>query len=180
MANFHGKSECFGVNMAVNIKDEISEHYSKTSSAVDDILTKLKEANSQHDAELQTRIDDIVKNIDEKNEEFKAAVESLEQDSEFEKFTIAFFGATNAGKSTIIETLRILFDEDSRKKTMAIRCDDCVEQQKKYEEKCSEVVKKLEELKKSYSPKAKFVSVLMYVLMLIIGVVAGILLAGVV
>ena len=69
---------------------------------MDDILAKLKEANSQHDAELQARIDDIVKIIDEKNEEFKVAVESLERDSEFEKFTIAFFGATNAGKSTII------------------------------------------------------------------------------
>lgn len=166
--------------MTVNIKDEISEQYSKTSSAVDDILAKLKEANSQHDAELQARIDDIVKIIDEKNEEFKVAVESLERDSEFEKFTIAFFGATNAGKSTIIESLRILYDEESRKKTMAIHCDDCVEQQKKYEESCSDVIKKLEALKKCYSPKAKFVSVLMYVLMLIIGVVAGILLAGVV
>ena len=76
--------------MAESIKDEISEYYSNTSSAVDEILAKLKEANSQHDEELQSRIDDVVKNIEEKNEEFKVAVESLEKDSEFEKFTIAF------------------------------------------------------------------------------------------
>ena len=50
--------------MSESIKDEISEYYSNTSSAVDEILSKLKEANSQHDEELQSRIDDVVKSID--------------------------------------------------------------------------------------------------------------------
>lgn len=38
----------------------------------------------------------------------------LEQHAEWDKFTMAFFGETNAGKSTIIESLRILFKEDAR------------------------------------------------------------------
>lgn len=38
----------------------------------------------------------------------------LEENAEWEKFTMAFFGETNAGKSTIIESLRILFEEESR------------------------------------------------------------------
>lgn len=166
--------------MAESIKDEISEYYSNTSSAVDEILAKLKEANSQHDEELQSRIDDVVKSIEEKNEEFKAAVESLEKDSEFEKFTIAFFGATNAGKSTIIESLRILFDEDSRRKSMEYHSNECVAIKKKYEEKCDDVISNLEKLKKLYSPKSKVVSIFIYVVILIIGFVGGFLLSGVV
>ena len=51
--------------MSESIKDEISEYYSNTSSAVDEVLAKLKEANSQHDEELQSRIDDVVKSIEE-------------------------------------------------------------------------------------------------------------------
>ncbi|WP_297944985.1 hypothetical protein [uncultured Fibrobacter sp.] len=164
--------------MAESIKDEISEYYSNTSSAVDEILAKLKEANSQHDEELQSRIDDVVKNIEEKNEEFKVAVESLEKDSEFEKFTIAFFGATNAGKSTIIESLRILFDEESRAKAMEKRSNNCAALKKKYEEKCVEVINNLENLKKVYSPKSKVISVFIYVFILIIGIIGGFLLSG--
>lgn len=42
----------------------------------------------------------------------------LEEHAEWEKFTIAFFGETNAGKSTIIESLRILFNEQSRQQLL--------------------------------------------------------------
>lgn len=166
--------------MVENIRDEILKHYANVSSAVDEILAELKEANSQHDAELQNRIDDVIKSIDEKNVEFKLAVESLEQDCEFEKFTIAFFGATNAGKSTIIEALRILFDEESRKKSMKIQGENCATIKKTYDEKCSDVLKNLEQLKKSYSPKSKITAILLYVAMLVVGVIVGFLLAGVV
>lgn len=38
--------------------------------------------------------------------------------TEWDKLVIAFFGETNAGKSTIIETFRILFDETERRKNM--------------------------------------------------------------
>ncbi|WP_313488077.1 hypothetical protein [Pseudescherichia sp.] len=42
----------------------------------------------------------------------------LEKYAEWDKFTLAFFGETNAGKSTIIESLRILFDEESRRQIL--------------------------------------------------------------
>lgn len=41
-------------------------------------------------------------------------IKELEDNSEWEYFTVAFFGETNAGKSTIIETLRILFEEPTK------------------------------------------------------------------
>lgn len=42
------------------------------------------------------------------------------------KFTIAFFGETNAGKSTIIESLRILFNESSRQELLKRNANDLV------------------------------------------------------
>ncbi|HYF87918.1 hypothetical protein [Azospirillum sp.] len=45
---------------------------------------------------------------------FNEEIEYLDGHSEWEKFTIAFFGETNAGKSTIIESLRIIFGEQNR------------------------------------------------------------------
>ncbi|MDG6898063.1 hypothetical protein A6A19_08755 [Actinobacillus delphinicola] len=40
--------------------------------------------------------------------------DELEQNAEWNKFTIAFYGETNAGKSTLIETLRILYGEPTK------------------------------------------------------------------
>ncbi len=41
-------------------------------------------------------------------------LESLKNNEEWEKFTIAFYGETNAGKSTLIECLRMFFKEQSK------------------------------------------------------------------
>ena len=49
---------------------------------------------------------------------FNQKLAYLEQHAEWDKFTLAFFGETNAGKSTIIESLRILFDETSRRQML--------------------------------------------------------------
>ena len=49
---------------------------------------------------------------------FDGELQLLEEHAEWDKFTMAFFGETNAGKSTIIESLRILFKEDSRQQLL--------------------------------------------------------------
>ncbi len=41
-------------------------------------------------------------------------LESLKKNEEWENFTIAFYGETNAGKSTLIECLRLFFKERSK------------------------------------------------------------------
>ncbi|WP_370598797.1 GTPase domain-containing protein [Plesiomonas shigelloides] len=41
-------------------------------------------------------------------------IDSLRRNAEWDTFTIAFYGETNAGKSTVIETLRILLKEESK------------------------------------------------------------------
>lgn len=59
-------------------------------------------------------VDHIVGKLDEMQKKLSSELEELERNVEWDTFTIAFFGETNAGKSTIIESLRILFDEESR------------------------------------------------------------------
>jgi len=49
---------------------------------------------------------------------FNQKLAYLQQHAEWDKFTLAFFGETNAGKSTIIESLRIVFDETSRRRLL--------------------------------------------------------------
>ncbi len=77
-------------------------------------------------------LQNIFKNADDKDEklkqfnqealkvfqqlEFKSLkeLESLKNNEEWEKFTIAFYGETGAGKSTLIECLRMFFKEQSK------------------------------------------------------------------
>lgn len=42
------------------------------------------------------------------------SIEELRRNAEWKTFTLAFYGETNAGKSTLIESLRILLKESSK------------------------------------------------------------------
>ncbi len=77
-------------------------------------------------------LQNIFKNTDNENERLKKSnqealevfqkleskslkeLESLKNNEEWENFTIAFYGETGAGKSTLIECLRLFFKEQSR------------------------------------------------------------------
>ncbi|GAA9791278.1 hypothetical protein VN0370_09370 [Helicobacter pylori] len=77
-------------------------------------------------------LQNIFKNTDDKDEKLKRfnqealevfqkleskslkELESLKNNEEWEKFTIAFYGETGAGKSTLIECLRLFFKEPSK------------------------------------------------------------------
>ncbi len=77
-------------------------------------------------------LQNIFKNTDDKNEKLKKfnqealevfqklefeslkELESLKNNEEWEKFTIVFYGETGAGKSTLIECLRLFFKEPGK------------------------------------------------------------------
>ena len=61
-----------------------------------------------------THLDEIKLRLNDLKSRFDDEIAYLDEHSEWEKFTIAFFGETNAGKSTIIESLRIIFGEQNR------------------------------------------------------------------
>ncbi len=82
----------------------------------------------------------------------KNKLEELELNSEWNTFTIAFYGETGAGKSTLVETLRILLNEPTKlEKRDAFRklkhsYDQAICQLPEIEEKLSTLDKDLEQI----------------------------------
>lgn len=94
--------------------DEIKEKYDAVSGILEDAVNKAERVElvgEEENAELSA----IKTTLKELNSEFKQEIEKLEASSEWDKFCIAFFGETNAGKSTVIESLRIIYDEEQRR-----------------------------------------------------------------
>ena len=73
-------------------------------------ITQSIDINSKNEDVENARKDALAK-ITDLQEIINRSIIELENNSEWECFTIAFYGETNAGKSTLIETLRILLDE---------------------------------------------------------------------
>lgn len=80
---------------------------------VDEILKDISEIDIQHinvkkiNEETQTEFQHL-------RTDFVQKLEKLDENAVWDRFTIAFFGETNAGKSTIIEALRISMLEDQK------------------------------------------------------------------
>ncbi|MCW1829935.1 hypothetical protein OLZ31_24180 [Enterobacter asburiae] len=87
--------------------------YQKISLEVDRILQNLTQTTS--DSALQEANDNARQQLDVFRHKLNENIKSLQKNAEWNTFTIAFYGETNAGKSTIIETLRILLNEQSKR-----------------------------------------------------------------
>lgn len=94
-------------------KQEIIGMYKEVKNSVSNAITDIS-AISLSNPEEQQHIVKIKDRLSEISLNFNEDIDNLEKNSEWEKFTIAFFGETNAGKSTIIESLRIIFKEKER------------------------------------------------------------------
>lgn len=68
------------------------------------------------DEDLRNEAKKKISEIDGLRKEVDKSIKQLEQNSEWSNFTIAFYGETNAGKSTIIESLRLLLGEEGKKR----------------------------------------------------------------
>lgn len=71
------------------------------------------EAQSE-DVELSKAIETARNNVTPLKKQTDAILQELDKNAEWDVFTVAFYGETNAGKSTIIETLRILMGENKK------------------------------------------------------------------
>jgi len=103
-----GKQETAGTRT-----EEFSRLYREVRSDVSSALTNLSDiriSSVQGNAHLAS----VVELFEKLAGDFSDEIDYLDQHAEWERFTIAFFGETNAGKSTIIESLRILFQEQER------------------------------------------------------------------
>lgn len=103
------------------MKTESNFIYEKIASQIEVVIDKLSRQNAKDkiDKDISFAIDNLYK----LNGIIQKELNELKKISEWKKFTIAFYGETNAGKSTLIEALRIFLKEKSK-----------VESQKKFKE----------------------------------------------
>lgn len=78
----------------------------------------LHEANFDYFRKLNRLNPNHINKLREINQEYHKDINNIKTLCDSDYLNIGFFGETNAGKSLIIEILRILYDEDKRKKAI--------------------------------------------------------------
>ena len=124
----------------LNIYNEIKNNI---NNALTDIQ-KINIKNEKGNAHLEKLKNDFM----ELNNKFNDEINYLEANSEWEKFTIAFFGETNAGKSTILESLRIIFKEKRRQEIIHNNSITTEQLEEKFSENCDVLFYNLDEMYK--------------------------------
>lgn len=123
------------VYMKSSTKQDFNQLYSSVAASIENTLLNINSLDVKH-KDGQQELSGIVEKLSKIQSSFSEELQLLEQHAEWEKFTIAFFGETNAGKSTIIESLRILFNESTRQELLSKNANDLV----KYEQELLENV----------------------------------------
>ena len=93
---------------------EVIKKYEEVRSSLEKAIEKSDDIEISGEEE-NAELDYIRKTLIQLNFEFKTEIDRLENSSEWDRFCMAFFGETNAGKSTIIDALRIVYDEEKRR-----------------------------------------------------------------
>lgn len=86
--------------------------YIRVAEQIDAIMNSLELLSAS--AELADARRTAIATFTKISEEITKHTKALQDSSEWDTYTIAFYGETNAGKSTLIETLRILLNEPSK------------------------------------------------------------------
>lgn len=106
--------------MKENNYPEYKNVYSNLIENVDEVLNDISKIEIQH-IDLKKKNDETQSKLKELRDVFVRDVEKLDKNAVWDRFTIAFFGETNAGKSTIIESLRISMLEDGKLKNLSLK-----------------------------------------------------------
>lgn len=134
--------------------ENIKEKYEAVGNMLDDALKKTQSiqlTGEEENAELTA----IISTLKEINSEFKLEIDKLEASSEWDRYCVAFFGETNAGKSTIIDSLRIIYDEEQRRAELAKQEKEYLATLSKHCENYQELLSKLKEINNSLSTEKK-------------------------
>lgn len=107
----------------MNSGQDFTRLYSEVSDSISHAMETIAGLNVEH-SDGKQELHNMSERLRRIQACFNDELNFLQENSEWEKFTIAFFGETNAGKSTIIESLRILFKEDSRQQLLHQNAQD--------------------------------------------------------
>lgn len=126
-------------------KEYVAKKYKDVGASLEKSLDNTNAINligSEENLELN-KIKQTLKSM---NDDFKCEIFNLQASSEWDKFCISFFGETNAGKSTIIESLRIIYDEESRRAELEDQKKEYIKNMEDHNLKYSELINSLKEL----------------------------------
>ena len=141
----------------MNSVNDFTHIYEDVKVNITNALTDLSKINITHEegnqqvASLKAKLEDIKGRFDKE-------LSLLRDNSEWEKFTIAFLGETNAGKSTIIESLRIIFNEKQRQQKIGenrLRLEDL---ETNYSSNTATLVSRLNDIASVYVNDASFIA----------------------
>jgi gas vesicle protein len=94
--------------------------YSNLIENVDEVLNDISKIDIQH-IEVKAKNEEVQSKLKDLRDSFVDDLRKLDKNVVWDRFTIAFFGETNAGKSTIIESLRISMHEDEKLKNTTLK-----------------------------------------------------------
>lgn len=124
----------------MNAPQDLNRLYSDVSDSIASAMADILELNVEH-KDGKREVGNMTEKLRAIQVRFDGELDQLKTHAEWDMFTMAFFGETNAGKSTIIESLRILFKEESRQALLEQNAHDLV----KYEKALAEHIDQLRE-----------------------------------
>lgn len=157
---------------------EIMDKYTRVKNSLEDAVKAASTIVLDNDEEA-TELSIIRNKLETLNNNFKDEIERLEKSSEWDKYCVAFFGETNSGKSTIIDALRIVYDEEKRRAAIdgqALKLkEELVNENKNY----SELILSLKQLNDSLviMKKNRVNSIIKTIGLFVLGVIVGFLLS---
>lgn len=96
-------------------KQPSNKIYESIQIEIQAVIHELIKQQSQ--GRLAEDISSAVENLSLLNDQLQTELEKLKANSEWKRFTIAFYGETNAGKSTLIEALRLQLGEKTKQES---------------------------------------------------------------
>ncbi|MHC6160375.1 hypothetical protein ACYULR_10770, partial [Lactobacillus delbrueckii subsp. lactis] len=120
------------------------EIYSSVENSLDDLLATLK-VDLSDNQDIKSLQEKAIDNISKNKQDLSDLIKELEKNSDWNTFTIAFYGETNAGKSTTIEALRILLNEKTKVKQreqykkQAVAFESAMQEKNRIEEEKAQV-----------------------------------------
>ena len=132
----------------------IRQHYQNVKDTIDSAMESTEGLDVKGEDENEF-LEEARKQIGKINDDFKKEIDALEQSAEWDKFCIAFFGETNAGKSTLIDTLRICYDEQSRLENILSNKKECNDLLEQNSTEMKKTVKALEDIRRMASQATK-------------------------
>ncbi|AAD06254.1 putative [Helicobacter pylori J99] len=95
------------------MRAKMKDIYLDVEKSIKDLQSIFKNADGR-DEKLKRFNQEALEVFQKLERESLKELESLKNNEEWENFTIAFYGETGAGKSTLIECLRMFFKEQSK------------------------------------------------------------------